>query len=227
MAGKRHSKRGVWKLTDGQMVPAEKRSVENLPEHLRVLPADLVTKDEGDEDRIHETDAPHIVDALREEYDKRQQPEAEKVRTQDAMRRLGADTVGERVPLRQDRVDLVRARAFCGLITGASQLAKLGRDYGLKLVIHHLWFPEDNVNEYELRVGNPPPDNERPKHLRRLVLWIDPLNPPETLIQQLNTAGVSSKEIKFLTQGLAASLFEASAAWNKEDEDGSRHEDAH
>lgn len=39
--------------------------------------------------------------------------------------------------------------------------------------VRHLWFPQDNVNRYELRDGNPPADVDRPKHLRGQSLVID------------------------------------------------------
>ena len=51
--------------------------------------------------------------------------------------------------------------------------------------VWHMWFPEDNVNNHAIRVGNPPADQDRPKYLRRLNLVIDlndyvgPINVPE------------------------------------------------
>lgn len=41
--------------------------------------------------------------------------------------------------------------------------------YGIK----HLWFPYPNDTAYSMRDGNPPPDSERPKHLRKKDLIID------------------------------------------------------
>lgn len=39
--------------------------------------------------------------------------------------------------------------------------------------VRHLWWPEDNINKYALRDGNPPADVDRPKHLRGQHLVID------------------------------------------------------
>lgn len=38
---------------------------------------------------------------------------------------------------------------------------------------HHLWFPEDDVAEYELREGPAPENSERPYHLQNLHLDLD------------------------------------------------------
>lgn len=37
----------------------------------------------------------------------------------------------------------------------------------------YLWFPGPNYDEYEMRVGNPPADSDRPWWLKRLNLHID------------------------------------------------------
>jgi hypothetical protein len=52
--------------------------------------------------------------------------------------------------------------------------------------VKHLWFPENNVNHYELREGNPPGDSQRPKHMRRFRIEIDILCIPESIQKLLD-----------------------------------------
>ena len=43
----------------------------------------------------------------------------------------------------------------------------------------HLWFPDDNILNAELRHGNPPSESGRPKHLKRKNLVIHPWEPDQ------------------------------------------------
>jgi len=69
--------------------------------------------------------------------------------------------------LTQAQVDKVRTRVVVACLISAVEQGKR------KLPVKHLWFPEARDTRYELRAGNAPADQDRPKHLRRLHLAID------------------------------------------------------
>lgn len=76
----------------------------------------------------------------------------------------------------QDEVDEVRMRVTIHWVRG---LLKKGVLQLGTVPKHHLWFPADDVNIYELRQGNAPPSSDRPRHLKKLELWLDPDVPGE------------------------------------------------
>lgn len=72
-------------------------------------------------------------------------------------------------PVDQEFIDLIRARATLtamGVMWRRPHLAGL---FG----IQHIWVPENNRDKYQIRDGNAPADQDRPKHLRGLHLWVD------------------------------------------------------
>ena len=153
---------------------AGRASPELLREDLRALPSELLTKDAGDADRIYESDEAHVQQSILRDY-----ATAAAGKTPEAEDKLGAEAVrGGR--LTQESVDFVRLRVMRAIST--NDLTP-----GEKLKVSHLWFPRDDVNAYELRMGNPPADSQRPKHLRRLRLEIDLSTGrlPETIVDKL------------------------------------------
>lgn len=83
--------------------------------------------------------------------------------------------------LNQLEVDLIRLRVLRRMANTAQMYTRFGMQPD-RWPVNHLWFPTPNVNDRELRRGNPPPDSERPKHLRGVALELD-LNAglPETV----------------------------------------------
>lgn len=75
-------------------------------------------------------------------------------------------------PFNQDAIDRVRARVVLSMLTSAVLHDKVDQYDGK---VWHLWFPERKVGKYELRDGNPPPDDkrDRPRHLLGKKLAID------------------------------------------------------
>lgn len=162
---------------------------EALPEHLRSLPGDLVTKDEADEDKIHQEDAPHIVEALKYEADKREHEATREPTAKEHAAAVVQDApLGEVVPLSQQRVDVVRFRIIRSLLAWFVDVLERGDNLILDQV-HHVWFPSNNVNEYLLRRGKAPPEADRPEHLRRLRLEIDIMDPPQSIVDAFEAAG--------------------------------------
>ena len=68
-------------------------------------------------------------------------------------------------------------RAISSIVNSLLTEAKAGKEPDMS--VRHLWFPEDNVNHYELRDGNPPGDSGRPKHMRGYRIELDIVSIPE------------------------------------------------
>lgn len=172
-----------------------KASPELKPEHLRKLPANYVTKDIADPDKIHELDVPHIVDALTEEQEKRDLEGSKTETMADALPKLKCAQPGETVPLSQWEIDVVRMRVIKARVDHMVFM-KMNHNVAPDLKTKHLWFPEDNVNIYELREGNPPADKDRPKHMRGLRLEIDVENLPPRIVDALAERGVVIEDVQ-------------------------------
>jgi len=70
-------------------------------------------------------------------------------------------------PITRKNLEQARIRVtYACLITAV-------RDGNKKPPVRHLWFEEDNANNYRLRAGNPPADVDRPEFLRGMHLVID------------------------------------------------------
>lgn len=80
--------------------------------------------------------------------------------------------------MNQAQVDEVRMRVTIHWVRGM-MLRGMG---GVLAMVpkHHLWFPVDDIENYELRHGNAPVDSMRPKYLRKLSLWLEPDISPDT-----------------------------------------------
>lgn len=175
---------------DGTWVEG-KSSPVLLREDLRKLPGELVTiKEIGHEDKVHPSDAPHIVGALTEEYEARANAElaGETPSAEKKIKKLKCAQPGEVVPLSQWEIDVVKIRVIAAMINSA--LAAASKGAAPELTVKHLWFPEDNVNHYHLRNGNPPAAQERPRHMRRMKLEVDVFNPPQSVVDVLKRQGV-------------------------------------
>ncbi len=161
---------------------------DEVGDHLKSLPSDYVTKDISDPDRIHKYDAPHIVDALAKE---RAKPKNQKKSIFDILRKQGKiKPHGRGYRLDPLNVDVIRFRVIQALVGGLMkrmELPPVHEQYLEKpdLSIHHIWFPEDNMDKYELRAGNPPADADRPPHLRGLDLEIDIVIWPKRIVDLL------------------------------------------
>ena len=177
------AKRGVRILRNGEWIEAAP-SPQLLPEHMRELPADMVTKDPADPDRVHELDPDYVVHEL---VDIAKQKQA--VTKQDPLkaykyREAPRDAV---VPLSQEQVDFVRFRIIKARVDSAVALVTANQPVDLK--VKHVWFPRNNINEYEMRDGNAPPNSMRPKHLRNLDLAVDLFDWPRAVKDILREGG--------------------------------------
>jgi len=170
-----------------------KASPEHLREDLRALPGKFVTKDTGDPDKIHELDDPHIVSALtREQWEE----EAKESKPPSVDEILGRIPIGDRAPLRQDRIDVEKFFVWRGVIQGQLRELQQGERLEPDLEqLHWLEFPDDNVNNYIVHEGKPPPDSERPEHTKGWDLVVDIMNPPRSVMDKLEATG--SVQAKF------------------------------
>jgi len=165
--------------------PSDNTVVEK---HLRDLPSDWVTKEEADPDKIHKFDAPHIVQELSKELAK---PKNRKKSIFSILKKQGKiKKHGRGYRLDPLNVDYIRFRIIQALVNGQlkrMQLPPVHEQYLEKpdLGVKHIWFPEDNMDRYELREGNPPADVDRPPHLRGLDLEIDIILWPKRIVDLL------------------------------------------
>ena len=93
-------------------------------------------------------------------------------------------------PITKMALEIIRIRVTTACLITAVE------DNERKQPVRHLWFPEDNVNRYELRLGNPPADSDRPRHLRGLQLVIDIRDIPQDVWDEMKR---SRKEAKSAT----------------------------
>ena len=193
--GKKKAYRGKQVLRNGKWEEGS-ASPEQKPEHLRGLPAEWVTKNEADPDRIHELDPPHIVGALVEEQVKKVRAE-EAPAAPDVPFKPRVAKPGECVPLSQWEIDMVRFRVLRQLVETAIVAKKHGNKVDV-FKVNHLRFPENNVNIYELHEGNPPREDERHSHERGFSLELDIEAWPKTIVDHLAARGVSLPDVKKL-----------------------------
>ena len=183
-----------------QPCPTGRASAELLPEHMRKLPGDLVTKHEAEADKVHELDEPHIVGALVYERQKAEKAEAANThgaRLAELREQMKRVPLGESAPLSQARIDIERFHA--GRATLAAYNRKMDRGEAVDIdQRYHLWFPTDDVQVYQLRPGNAPADQDRPRHMQGYTLAVDPLCPPAWIRAAFRRADI------MLTDGRAA-----------------------
>lgn len=204
MGGKRYV------FHNGVFVPQKGKSVVQLPQYMRALPGEFVTRDIDDPDKIHELDPEHIVDELKQKLTEKyiKPPDPKTVKEEERKQRFQAAVQpiphGEKAPVTQARVDAQRLRCMKSFIDESFQMMKNGEDFSVYLKPFHLWFPDrDNVNQVELRFGNPPPDVDRPKHLRGLELVVDITAWPKSLTDRMAEYGIkipSLDDMKLLAE---------------------------
>jgi hypothetical protein len=162
--------------------------MSKTPEHLKHLPSELVTDDIEDPDKIYKTDAPHIIQAITQDTVDERKRKEQGIQTpqQEQQQKAQAAGVGTVKKLtsfpsgrRQFQVDLVRLRIISSLVD--RYIAEVKALVEPKIKPKHIWFPEDNLNRYELRDGNAPSDSHRPQWLQRMRLEIDIHNIPQTI----------------------------------------------
>ena len=155
-----------------RFVKGHKHRFRAVPENLKGVPERLVATDIQDPDKISELDAPHIVDDLiATDIEKSVQG------SKSEPKKLKCAQPGEVVPLSQWEIDVVRMRVLSSLVNSLLNRAASGET--VDLGVRHLWFPKNNVNNYELRNGNPPSDKRRPKHMRGFRVEVDLCHIPE------------------------------------------------
>jgi hypothetical protein len=127
----------------------------------------------------HELDPDYIVQALEEEKIDR---EEYGILPEDSPERQAKEALASPlVPFESEdprlhridqlAVDKVRMRVLPFSILRAINKKMIGPEN--KPPIRHFWFPEDDDRNYQLKMGNPPPDSQRPAHLRGLKLEQD------------------------------------------------------
>lgn len=168
----------------GKFVPG-KAAPWQPPEQLRGLPSSWVTKDTSDPDRIHELDAPHIVEALKFEHQKQEQTPAKE--TEES---VFADIDVWGGPFDQTHIDWIRFKAIRNLVKGALIYAQRGARYPLRKT-RHLWFPKAKLDPRELREGRPPLPRDRPRHLRDKDLIVDVFSWPPRVVDELRARGIA------------------------------------
>lgn len=184
------AKFGRWVYRDGEWEEGQ-ASPENLREDLRQLPSDMVTKDIGDADKIHEEDPDYIQADLLAKQEKANLAKDTSLSALEGLKRL---PLGEKVPLNQERVDVIIGWVIFGFIRNALEAVERGKDVDLEQVFH-LWFPSDNANIYELKHGNPPSDIDRPKHLRGYRLGFTIVDPPKRILDIMEASGYGMMNI--------------------------------
>lgn len=171
-------KNGKW--SKGKAAP------EDIGE-LAKLPSEWVTKDEADNTKIHALDPEHIRGAIIEE--KTRANVGGNPTPNDVQKKYRCAKRHENVELDQLQIDFVRMRVLHSVLNTYVDRAKRNEDP--KVEIKHIWFPKNNVNNYELKSGLPPVDKDRPKHLRGWKLEIDVFNWPERIVDILKDNGIT------------------------------------
>ena len=162
------------------------------PEQMRGLPADYTTKDPSDPDRIHELDPPHIVEALTEEQKKAEEepPSSEAV---EALKALFNEVyIGRRVPITQERVDVVKFISLWNFVKAQSKKIAAGLQDDIDWRIHHLWFPTPYMHRREKRLGKPPSRILRPAWLKDIDLVLDLDSWPRSVCDRLEELGLET-----------------------------------
>jgi hypothetical protein len=189
---KKKGKRYVFR--NGKFVEG-KAKPKLLDPFMRQLPSEYVTNEVGDRERIHELDPDHVREAILDDIQREEAGENDPdPNIIDEIRKLTDCPVGQIVPLNKWRVDGVRARMVVQAIDRAVIMMQRGQE--IDLDPFYVWFPVDNANIYAKKPGNPPPDSERPDHLKGYDLWVDPLNWPARIMNMLRSAGIPMPDLR-------------------------------
>jgi hypothetical protein len=150
-----------------------------LPEPLRQLPSDYVTTEIEDQSRVHELDPEHIRESLIDERataEQGPQPEPDQ--------RLPKLPDEKHTRCTQENIDLIRLRVLAVITQDNARRLSAGEK--VDTAVKHVWFKADDVlGDCELRPGNPPPQRDRPRHLRFRQLEIDPMRMPDSLMERI------------------------------------------
>lgn len=178
-------------LRDGKFVEG-KASPWLPPEHMRKLPQSFTTRDEAEGEKVHELDPPHIVRALTAEQSKLEAKPALPEAVQQVADALFPSN--EVVPLSQERIDIIRFRVLRARITrlAASPDPQKALD---ETKVDYIYFPENNVNKYELRAKEARPGvsalpHPLPRHLRGFRLELDIYSWPQSMVDALAQLGI-------------------------------------
>lgn len=201
--GKRQTKNSGGEWREGRASP------RSLPKNLAALPSEIVTTDSSDPDRAHPLDPPHVVDQYAYDRAKAEREDSDRPEvTADQLLAQMAAPLAEVVPVTQLRVDLVRWRVGLAMLDSWVAALERGEEVAIDAP-YYLWFPRDNVNEYELRTGYAP--RRRPRHLQHLRLAVSPLRLPRSVRDVFLTARVEPPD----TNSIFAKLRQLS--WAKGD----------
>lgn len=183
MADKRAGKFG--RIVIGEDGKAKTKAAPDLlPEELRKLPGELVTKDVDDPGRVHALDPEHVRESL--VFEARESSgeavwsgESEEPPPPDAKAPESDREARRNNP--QLAVDIVRLRILRAW--AESEAAVIERGGRADMHFKYVWFPDPgNFDRYAWRdpaKGDPPLpcDSQRPPHLRGLDLVVDLGNP--------------------------------------------------
>lgn len=182
------AKRGRWTLDAKTGEWREGSASPRLdPEYIRSMPTELTTTNIEEGDKVHVVDPPHIVESLQSEWENKQKDApAIPPGRMETLLRLSArnDRKGDRLRLsemgfekRQLEIDIVRCRILFARVADMEVTFMEGGDADI-FEVNYVWFPEDILGKYELRRGNPPHNDDRPKWLKNHELELDLMNLP-------------------------------------------------
>lgn len=155
--------------------PLKRGKGKNLDDNLKRLPADYVTDDIDDPDRVHEIDPSHVRETVAADRHKEDVLGIEK--------EVIPTGPPKWMPVTQGLVDIIILKIKRQLLASAKrQWEQFG---ACDLDVRHIWFPENDIRIYEMRFGNPPARCERPKHLKTLDLVIDPVTTPQRVLDRI------------------------------------------
>jgi hypothetical protein len=151
-------------------------------ESIESIAARLGKKAEAVSERVNANRAQRRAEAREQRlFDKRKR---QKMEAKAASTPVISEDPRERT-LTQDRVDTMRAEVTMRTLIN---VFRRNEDYK-EFPQQYLWFPRDDIAAVEIRYGNPPADQDRPKHLQRLHLVLDYQNAPQPLVELCRQAG--------------------------------------
>lgn len=93
--------------------------------------------------------------------------------------------------LTQERIDHIRAEITMKTLLKAYEKD----DWSVAGTIQYLWFPENDIRKMEVREGNPPADQDRPKHMQRMQLVMDHKAAPAELHHLMQATAKKMRDI--------------------------------
>lgn len=186
--------------SSGTFVEVDKPSVERLPDEIRGLPSSFVTKDTSDPDKIHALDAPHTVETLVYEQQKKEQASNPQL----------PENILEKYdlfdgPFNQEHIDMIRFKAIRNLVRSSFLIMERGGDMLNLKKTRHLWFPKAKLDPRELRDGRPPLRHDLPAHLKDKELVVNVYNWPPRIIDMLRERNIDVPDVAALEAQMSAS----------------------